>query len=157
VDDVLRALEDERLIKRVYLRYCDVIDAKDYDALSEVFTADCVGDYSNTNGIVQEGLAPLVEYLHDVMGRGSCCGPTHHNVLNFRIDPDGDTASGHVHFYAVHQGARELTGKMYTCWGQYDDELVRTPEGWRVSRRMYTNYVEEGDKGIVNSNGGGGS
>ena len=112
MDDVLRVLEDERLIKRVYLRYCDVIDAKDYDALSEVFT---------------------------------------------RIDPDGDTASGHVHFYAVHQGARELTGKTYTCWGQYDDELVRTPEGWRVSRRMYTNYVEEDDKGIVNNNGGGGS
>ena len=82
MDDVLRVLEDERLIKRVYLRYCDVIDAKDY---------------------------------------------------------------------------RELTGKTYTCWGQYDDELVRTPEGWRVSRRMYTNYVEEGDKGIVNNNGGGGS
>jgi len=29
-------------------------------------------------------------------------------------------------------------------WGEYDDQLVRTPEGWRVKNRMYRSFFTEG-------------
>jgi hypothetical protein len=29
-------------------------------------------------------------------------------------------------------------------WGLYDDELVRTPAGWRVHRRIYSSILTEG-------------
>jgi ketosteroid isomerase-like protein len=147
--DILATLNDERDIQRVYLRYCDVIDAKQFDRLDEVFTRDCVGDYRDSHGKVQEGLAPLIALLHVNLGTGSTCGPTHHNVLNFRIDSDGDTATAFVHFYAVHSGVGVMQGKLYSVWGRYEDELTRTEHGWRISRRCYRNYVTEGDKAVI--------
>ena len=147
--DILRTLADERALRLVYLRYCDIIDAKDFDRLDEVFTPDCVGDYRSTNGLVQEGLAPLVRHLHTVMGAGSNCGPTHHNVMNFRFDIDGDRATGVVHFYAVHRGRGPAAGGLYMVWGRYEDALVRTGDGWRVSGRRYTNDVTDGDRNVI--------
>jgi ketosteroid isomerase-like protein len=147
--DILSTLNDERDIQRVYLRYCDVIDAKQFDRLDEVFTQDCVGDYRDSHGTVQQGLAPLLVHLHVNLGSGSTCGPTHHNVLNFRIDCHGDTATAAVHFYAVHQGVGAMAGELYSVWGQYEDELTRTAQGWRISRRYYRNYVTDGDKAVI--------
>ncbi len=147
--DILATLKDERDIQRVYLRYCDVIDAKAFDRLDEVFTWDCVGDYRDANGTVQEGLAPLLAHLHANLGPDSTCGPTHHNVLNFRIDPVGDSATAAVHFYAVHRGVGAMADQLYSVWGRYDDELVRTDRGWRICRRRYRNYVTDGDKAVI--------
>ena len=145
----LETLIDERAIEQVYHRYCDIIDQKDFDRLVEVFTADCVGDYRNTNGKIQEGVAPLIAHLWRGMGPGADCGETHHNVCNFRIVVDGDTAGGKAHFYAVHRGVNHYDGQMYTCWGEYDDAWVRTVDGWRVNRRTYRNFLIEGPVAIV--------
>ena len=46
----LQELNDERDIKLVYCAYCDIIDAKDFDRLTEVFTTDAVQDYRSTLG-----------------------------------------------------------------------------------------------------------
>jgi len=91
-------LYDEAAIRQVYHLYCDLIDQKDFARLDEVFTLDSVGDYRSANGKIQNGLAPLIEHLTRGMGPGSDCGPTHHNVLNFRIRVDGDTATSRAHF-----------------------------------------------------------
>jgi hypothetical protein len=148
--DLMQSLAVERAVHRVYLDYCEVIDSKRFDDLDRVFTADCVGDYRDTQGVVIDGLAPLVSGLHQNMGPGSTCGSTHHNVLNFRIDPIDDThASAQVHFYAVHRGVGAMAGELYTVWGQYDDRLVLTGDGWRITNRRYTNYVVDGDKAVI--------
>ncbi len=147
--DLLARLNDERAIERVYLAYCDIIDRKEFARLYEVFTADCIGDYRSTNGKIQEGLAPLVEHVTRGMGPGSDCGPTHHNVCNFRIFVDGDRATGKAHFYAAHEGINRCAGEHYTCWGEYDDQWVRTPAGWRVCRRTYRNFLIDGTVDVV--------
>jgi 3-phenylpropionate/cinnamic acid dioxygenase small subunit len=147
--DILRTLADEHEIKQIYHRYCDVIDAKAFEDLDQVFTADCVGDYRDSNGIVQKGLQPLVTHLYANMGPNSTCGATHHNVLNFQIRPVGDRATGQVHFYAVHRGVGAMAGDLYTVWGRYDDQLVRTGQGWRINRRRYQNDVTDGDKAVI--------
>jgi 3-phenylpropionate/cinnamic acid dioxygenase small subunit len=148
--DVLEVLAVERAVQEVYLDYCDALDEKRFDDLSGVFTADCEGDYRDTHGAVLHGLAPLVQRLHANMGPGSTCGATHHNVLNARIEVHStDHADAHVHFYAVHRGIGSMEGRLYSVWGRYDDELRRTPDGWRISRRRYTNFVVDGDKAVI--------
>jgi hypothetical protein len=142
----MQCLAIERAVHRVYLDYCDVIDSKQFDDLDRVLTAD----YRDTQGVVIDGLAPLVSGLRQNMGPGSTCGPTHHNVLNFRIDPIDDAhASAQVHFHAVHCGVGAMAGEFYTVWGQYDDRLVLTDVGWRITNRRYTNYVVDGDKAVI--------
>jgi hypothetical protein len=145
----LAALNDERAIERVYSRYCDVIDGKDFARLDEVFTPECIGDYRSTNGKLMEGLAPLVAHVTRGMGPGSDCGATHHNCFNHRIAVDGDTARSKAHFFAVHEGINRCAGEHYTCWGEYDDLFVRTTQGWRVARRTYRNFLIDGTVDVV--------
>ena len=147
--DTVQRLADLHAIEAVYHRYCDIIDGKDFDRLTEVFTEDCLGDYRNTNGKIQEGVAPLIAHLHRGMGPGADCGATHHNVCNIRIDLDGGTAAGRAHFYAVHHGVNHFDGALYICWGEYTDRWIRTPAGWRVRHRVYRNFLTEGPVAIV--------
>ena len=138
-------LEDCHAIEQFYIRYCEIIDTKTFDSMTEVFTPDTYGDYSNSlPGVYVEGLAPLVASMHHNLGKGSLCGPTHHNVTNFRIKVDGDAATTKVQYYAVHLGLGKYEGQIYSMWGQYNDELVRTPDGWRVKRRVYQSFLTEG-------------
>jgi hypothetical protein len=148
--EIMAALVVEDAVRRVYLDYCDIIDEKRFDDLDQVFTLDCVGDYRDTQGVVVNGLAPLVASLHKNMGPESTCGGTHHNVLNFRIDVTApDRVDAQVHFYAVHRGVGVMAGALYTVWGRYEDELRLTDAGWRVARRAYRNYVVDGDKAVI--------
>jgi len=144
-------LIDERAIQHVYMRYCDIVDAKSFDRLDEVFTRDTRGDYTQAlgPGVVTEGLDQIIGAMKANLGAHSHCGATHHNVTNFRIDVDGDTATAKVHFIAAHAGTGTKAGSSYTMWGEYDDTLVRTPDGWRVKDRRYTLAVSEGDPDIV--------
>ena len=48
------------------------------------------------------------------------------------VDLDGDTATGAQHYVFVDQATHE----MRLAW--YDDDYVRTPDGWRFRRRRTT-------------------
>ena len=142
----LQELNDERDIKLVYCNYCDIIDDKDFDRLTEVFTTDAVQDYRSNLGPdgIMKGTAPLIAGAHKHMGKGSNCGTTHHNVVNFRIQVSGDTAKAKVHYYAVHAGLGKHEGAIYSMWGEYVDDLIRTSAGWRVHNRLYRSILTEG-------------
>lgn len=151
----LQTLIDERAIERIYMLYCDLVDGKAFDRLGEVFTADTRGDYTQAlgPGVVTEGLDAIVGAMHANLGVHSGCGATHHNVTNFRITVDGATARAKVHYIAAHTGAGPLAGESYTMWGEYDDLLIRTPEGWRVRNRVYTLALSDGNPAIVSGGG----
>ncbi len=148
-DGRVQFLLDKHLIEQVYFLYCEIIDAKDFDRLVEVFTPDSIGDYRSSNGILQDGTAALARRLHHGMGAGSDCGATQHNVFNIRVEIDGDTATSRAHFYAVHQGVRHCEGQTYTCWGEYSDRWVRTAAGWRIAHRLYRNFLTEGPVDVI--------
>jgi len=150
----LASLLDLRAIERVYYRYCELIDAKGFDRLDEVFTADAIGDYRSSNGVLQHGVAPLADRLYRGMGPGSDCGATQHNVTNIRIALDGDRATSRAHFYAVHAGLNAYAGQRYSCWGEYDDRWIRTATGWRVAERTYRNFLTEGPVTIIRATTG---
>ncbi len=142
----LSELNDEGDIQRLYCLYCDVIDAKDFDRLTEIFTEDAWQDYRQTLGPagLLQGTAPLIAGAKLHIGEGSNCGQTHHNVVNFRIAVSGDEALAKVHYYAVHRGVGRYPGALYSMWGEYDDQLIRTAAGWRVKYRLYRSFLTEG-------------
>jgi hypothetical protein len=143
--DFLQYAKDKHEIEQVYMLYCDLIDHKQFDGMTGVFTADAVGDYSaGPSKNIVHGVAPLIKSMHANLGAGSNCGPTHHNVVNFRVSVEGDKAEARVHYYAVHRGLNAYEGQLYSMWGEYHDFLIRTPEGWRVDKRFYTVFLTEG-------------
>jgi 3-phenylpropionate/cinnamic acid dioxygenase small subunit len=144
-------LIDKDAIASIYIRYCEIVDSKAFDRMDEVFTADCVGDYTQALGpsVVSPDRASLIASMHANLGPQSRCGATHHNVLNFRIAVAGDQATAKVNYYAVHCGRGAWEGALYSMWGQYADDLVRTPAGWRVAHRVYTVALTEGPAEVV--------
>jgi len=146
----LAELNDKDAIMQIYHRYCEIVDSKTFDRMDEVFMADCVGDYTQSMpGVISPNRASLIAAMHANLGPNSHCGATHHNVLNFRINVNGDKAKAKVHYYAVHRGRLAFEGELYSMWGQYADDLVRTAEGWRVARRVYTTALTEGPSGVT--------
>lgn len=150
-DMSLSELIDKAAIEQVYIRYCEIVDSKTFDAMDEVFLEECTGDYTQAlgPGVISPNRTSLIASMHANLGPESSCGATHHNVLNFRIRVTGDTATAKVHYYAVHRGRGAQDGALYSMWGQYADDLQRTSAGWRVAKRVYTVALTEGPSAVV--------
>lgn len=148
---VAAALADVRAIEQLYVRYCELVDTKDFDRMDEVFTADAPGDYSQAlgPGAMMPDRAALIGAMHANLGEHSHCGATHHNVGNFRVDLEGDEARAKVHYFAVHEGTGDYAGAIYSMWGEYRDRLKRTADGWRVADRVYICTITQGPPEIV--------
>lgn len=146
-------LLDKHRIEQVYVRYCELVDKKHFDAMDEVFMADCQGDYTQAlgPGVISPNRESLIASMHANLGIESNCGATQHNVNNFRITVNGDTAQAKVHYYAVHRGLRDFEGQLYSMWGQYEDDLQRTGSGWRIAHRVYVCFLSEGPAGITSA------
>lgn len=132
-------------ILQVLHRYCENVDRKDWEGMRAVFTEDTVGDY---NGMVVEGLQTLIDSGISNMANEMIVR-TQHNVSNPRITIDGDKARCVTNYYAVHLGGGRFEGQIYSMWGEYDDQLVRTDQGWRIARRDYQTFFTEGDERMV--------
>ena len=108
-------------IQQVAARYLSFSATKEQDRWLEVFTADGIYNAFGTPYTLDDfpallKSAPPGQYIGNV--------PI--------VDLDGDTATGVQHFVFVDQETHE----MRLAW--YDDEYVRTPDGWRIHRRSTT-------------------
>jgi hypothetical protein len=61
------------------------------------------------------------------------CG-THHMSTNHAIQIDGDRANTRSYLQAVHLTDPDDNTQHHDVGGWYDNELVRTPDGWRFTR-----------------------
>jgi ketosteroid isomerase-like protein len=118
-------------IRAVLDRYAAGIDRRDWDLFASCFTEDVHVDYGR-NG-VYSSRDPFVEAF-EAMHRPPV-GATLHRITNHDITVDGDIAHAISYFDAVlkveHKGFQLLH-----AIGTYTDDLRRTPNGWRISRRV---------------------
>lgn len=125
----LRELTDRQVISDVLTAYCEALDRMDLSAVAALFTPDCVVDYGTTDWLKSEGTVALERDL----ARLWRFRRTAHLLSNIRIELQGaDTATASSYVHAWHE--RE-NGETSTILGRYDDQLVRTGDGWRIHRR----------------------
>ena len=125
--------EDHHALQRLAIEYANAIDARDWDRLDKVFTADAWIDYSAMGGIagsyadIKKWLPESLKYFTGFM----------HFMGNFHFEIQGDSASGQV------AGMNPMVLKglipglertvVYGFW--YEDTYRRTENGWRITRR----------------------
>lgn len=123
---------DPRLdISDLLVRYATGIDRRDWPLFRTVFTDDCELDYGEVGtwkGV--DAVTDFMEQTHAMAGR------TMHRLTNQAITVDGDKASSRTYVDAVIMFGDNQAG--VNALGFYDDEIVRTPEGWRIARRRFT-------------------
>ena len=128
----LQSVRDELDIQRVITDYAWACDNRDWVLLKSVFTDDAHLDYSSTGGPAgprDEVVAWLEQSLSQVM--------IQHVVSNFQIDLDGDRANVRAMFYAS-VDLPDLD-EMLVTGGYYEEEFVRTSDGWKIQRLFEDN------------------
>ena len=126
----LAEVSDRLEIQQLLVDYSTAIDQRRFDDLDRIFTPDAYIDYRVMGGI--DGNYPEVKaWLASVLPNfPAFC----HMIGNFDIKIDGDTAAGRT--MCLNQMKLSEDGQILFCALWYVDEFVRTPDGWRMTRRV---------------------
>jgi len=135
--------DDRFAIIAVLDRYAEVLDTRRWEGLADVFTEDVEMDFQSWRAT---GLAEVTRHVRSFLDG---CGPSQHLLGNYRIELDGDRASSRCYVRVMHLGKGPHEGKTYEMWGEYRDELVRAPAGWRSRRRVAIPRLEQGDRTLL--------
>ncbi|MDF3341541.1 nuclear transport factor 2 family protein [Mycolicibacterium septicum] len=123
--------EDRLDIVDVLVRYATGIDRRDWPLFRTAFTDDCALDYGEIgqwNGV--DAVTEFMDRSHAMAGR------TMHRLSNHTIAVDGDAATARTYIDGLIMAQDNNSG--VNAVGFYDDELVRTADGWRIARRRFT-------------------
>jgi uncharacterized protein (TIGR02246 family) len=132
VDQRLQRLEDERAIQHILVDYAANLDFRDYDGYAALFAE--AGEWTNANGS-HKGRAAIRKMLADTLGPAGAPNRTNfHIISNGQVSVQGDRASAISRYLFV---MRAPDGRPQPALaGIYRDELVRTAQGWKISRRV---------------------
>jgi 3-phenylpropionate/cinnamic acid dioxygenase small subunit len=131
---VIEAVVDREVredVAGVLVRYATGIDRRDWVLFRTCFTADCEADYGDIG--VWHGVDEITEWMAK---SHAACGHTMHRITNVDIAKRGDGVAARSYVDAIIMRADNRTGARAD--GYYDDELVRTDDGWKISRRHFT-------------------
>lgn len=107
-------------------RYGDAIDDRDWDRLDQIFTADAVFDLTDLGAPRLEGLDAIKRYMAEDANH-----PRTHTMTNIYVDETARGAKLRFRILALLPERRVGTASYY-------DDVVKTPEGWRVQNRVIT-------------------
>jgi 3-phenylpropionate/cinnamic acid dioxygenase small subunit len=123
--------EDRQDIGDVLVRYATGIDRRDWPLFRTVFTTDCELDYGEIG--TWRGVDAVAEFMEQTH---AMAGHTMHRITNVTTTVDGDSAVARAYIDGLIMASDNASG--VGAIGYYDDELVRTPDGWRIARRRFT-------------------
>lgn len=121
-------------IQNLLAVYAFAIDEKDFDALDDVFTPDATFDYTATGGVAGDW-STIKPWLAAALARFPV---TQHLVGMPRIRLAGDRATSATMLFNPMLLKRDGGDHIFFVGATYRDELARTAQGWRISRRVET-------------------
>lgn len=133
-----QALSDRIEVEDVLKRYSLGVDTRNWDVWDSVFTDDAVCDFSS-QGIGRLGPAELKTVLQrsDAFRLSS-----QHCLSNILVwfDRDRDRAVARSEMSCASTWRAPAPGKavLTRSGGWYDDQLVRSAQGWRIATRVCT-------------------
>ncbi len=123
--------DDRGDIGELLIRYATGIDRRDWPLFRTVFTADCELDYGEIGQ--WHGVDAVTEFMQLAH---AAAGHTMHRITNRTVELDGDRAAARSYVDGLIMAADNRSG--VNAVGFYDDEIVKTPQGWRIARRRFT-------------------
>jgi ketosteroid isomerase-like protein len=151
VDSVsLRALQDRTEIADVLYRYASAVDSFDTDGVRSALADDIWAQYGNGDPVV--GGDTLASWIAEA----TATVIWQHHLLNvYHVTIDGDQAKT-LTYLTSYQVFEENPDAAIILVARYHDELRRTPDGWKISKRVMELLWGESktDEGYLASLGG---
>jgi ketosteroid isomerase-like protein len=131
-------ISDRLEIEQLLVRYCHAVDRRDWDAYRAVYTDEAVIDDvgAGPGRSVEEMVAFLSAALERVV-------TIQHAISTSLVDVDGDTATARTVCHCPVVLDRDGVARMFFQALWYEDDLVRTPDGWRIAKRAETGYFHD--------------
>jgi hypothetical protein len=107
-------------------RYGDAIDDRDWAGLDRIFTDDAVFDLTDLGVPLLCGLDEIRRFMDEDAEH-----PRTHTMTNIYVDETDDGVQLNFRIVALLPGGKVGTASYY-------DQVVRTPDGWRVRHRVTT-------------------
>ncbi|MEV5824936.1 nuclear transport factor 2 family protein [Spirillospora sp. NPDC052242] len=140
------ALRDRADLIELLGRYADIADLKEFTELPGLVHTDPVTlDFESVAGI-PPATVPLGDYVEVLRASFAPYTATHHAITGHVVDVQGDSATIHAHVRAEHWVPDELARGGPNRWlvvGFYDNEAVRTADGWRLNHVKLTSTHQE--------------
>ena len=145
-------LADKEAIKDTIIKFCWGIDTKIPlssfpGAFEDVFTEDFQFGLARERVLPKDaasiplnamGRAGFASFIETVQGKYEA---TQHHCTNTLVSITGAGTATAVTYAANYHKKKD--GTMFNYFGVYDDQLVKTADGWRISiRRQYPLYSE---------------
>ena len=129
----IEEISDRIEIDDLLTRYTVAIDTKDWKLLDQCFTPDAHLDYTSAGGV--KGSYPEVRaWLEKALAPFPM---TVHFISNTTVELDGDAARTRTYVLNP-MGFPNPDGTLhlFTVGAYYNDQLVRTEDGWRIAERI---------------------
>ena len=122
--------EREDIVEVINL-YGLAMDTQRWHLFDRIFTEDCDADYGATSHWTDRA-----SFKSDFGSFHELFDATQHAMTNHLVTVDGDTAAAHT--YGSWRLVRHAAGDppVWDGTGYYDDQLVRTTDGWRIAKRV---------------------
>jgi SnoaL-like domain len=133
----VRLLEDIEEISKLKARYCNGVDGgwdrltHDYDGVAALFVEDGIWEAGNRpelRGETREGIRQYFKAAQNI-------SLAFHRITNPIIEVDSDTATGNWHVLVA---LTNPNGESVWIAGIYNDDFVRTAEGWKFKKLSFT-------------------
>lgn len=123
--------DDISQITNILNLYAVATDAHRYDLFRGIFTEDIHLDFGA--GAAIDGIATLMSVYADIHAVFSA---TQHMTSGHTIAVDGDSARAFSYVSARFRRGLDDGEGLFVSTGWYDDALVRTADGWRITHRV---------------------
>jgi ketosteroid isomerase-like protein len=147
-DSSTTELEDRLTILELIGRLALAIDAKDWDAMGELFTETVYHDRTSLTG-GEPYTAPVAQFVEGWRQTLQAMDAVHHQITNHVISLDGDHATCAANMQGTHVLANASGGPIWTVGGRHDYQLKRTPDGWRIAGLTFTLQWATGNMNVL--------
>lgn len=131
--DPLQTLLDRAAISDTVIQYATAVDARDWPLYAACFTPTLYRDFSAfAPGVV--GDIDHLDWAAEVSQTLPGFDATQHTSTNHRHDIRGDEATCVSYMTAEHIYIEAGESDSVTLGGAYTNTLVRTDDGWKISR-----------------------
>lgn len=135
--------QDRADIIDLAIRYTWCLDTKHIDGLDHVFTQDATALLRGVECVGRDSIKARIGGSILRLDR------TQHLVGNHQVTVDGDIGTHRCHLQSQHVLETVEGGHNYIVGGYYEDQVVRTDQGWRISHRLMQQTWTEGNPNVV--------
>jgi hypothetical protein len=135
--------QDRWEISDLLARYCLAADTRELSLLDDVLTPDVECVYQTGRAAGRE---EVKAFMAAVLSRLTA---TQHNLTTSVVTDTPGGAAGTTYLVVQHTLAGAEGGDTYAMGATYRDRFVRTPAGWRISRRELTGSWRSGNPAVL--------